>query len=47
MNYYEFNLIVSINADSEESAKDLIKDILESNDIDVEYLQCQYKEIYN
>ena len=47
MNYYEFNLKVSIIANSEENAEELINLALTSNDIDVKNLQCEYEEIYS
>ena len=47
MNYYEFNLKVSIVSNSEEFAEGRIVEALTSSDIDVENIRCEFEEKYS
>lgn len=47
MNYYEFNLKVSIVSNSEEFAEERIVEALTSSDIDVENIRCEFEEKYS
>lgn len=47
MNYYEFNLKVSIVSNNEEFAEERIVEALTSSDIDVENIRCEFEEKYS
>lgn len=47
MNYYEFNLKVSIVSSNEEFAEERIVEALASSDIDVENIRCEFEEKYS